>query len=90
MFVQEHKIEDNDLISTPAVESDKNHLSCQHIGIDNRKELSFTDGSSSNPTLINIAKTLKLKWQIAQMKEKLEIFESDSIILKNEIQNLRE
>ena len=89
MSLQEQKIEDNDLIYSPVGESDKNHLSCQHIGIDRRKESSFIDGSSANPTLINIAKTIKLKRQIAQMKEKLDRSESNSIILKDEIQNLR-
>ena len=89
MSLQEQKIEDNDLIYSPVGESDKNNLSYQHIGIDRRKESSFTDGSSANPTLINIAKTIKLKRQIAQMKEKLDRSESNSIILKDEIQNLR-
>ena len=45
--------------------------------------------SSSEHTLGNIAKALKLKQQIRQLKGKLEKVESNSIVLKDEVQNLR-
>ena len=40
-------------------------------------------------TLRNIVKTIKLKQQIVQLKKKLEKSKSNSIVLKDEVQNLR-
>lgn len=89
IFLQEQKIEVNDPTISPEDKFDGNILSSQHIGADSKRESSFTGGSSSNRTLRSITKSLKLKQQISQLKEKLEESESNSILLKNEIQNLR-
>ena len=65
------------------------HSSYQHVSADSRRESSFTDGSSSNRTLRSITKTMKLKQQISELKEIFSKSESNSIVLKDEMQNLR-
>ena len=52
-------------------------------------ESSLDNDSSSEQTLRNTIKTIKLKYKIGQLKGKLKKAESNSIVLKDEVQNLR-
>ena len=49
----------------------------------------MNNDSSSEQTLGNTVKSIKLKQQIRQLKGNLEKVESNSIVLKDEVQNLR-
>ena len=51
--------------------------------------LALNNDSSSEQTLRNTMKTIKLRQQIGQLKGKLKRSKSNSIVLRNEVQNLR-
>ena len=80
-------------MDNPVVSLNNYYNENQSPVLPNDKEIklgsALNNDSSSEQTLGNTVKSIKLKQQIRQLKGKLEKVESNSIVLKDEVQNLR-
>ena len=80
-------------MDNPIVPLNNDYSENQSLILPNNKEIklgcALNNNSSSEHTLRDTMKAIKLKQQIKQLKGKLEKGESNSIVLKDEVQNLR-
>ena len=80
-------------MDNPVVSLNNDYSENQSPILPNNKEIklgcALNNNSSYEHTLGDIMKAIKLKQQIKQLKGKLEKGESNSIVLKDEVQNLR-
>ena len=80
-------------MDNPVVSLNNDYNENQSLVLPNDKEIklgfALNNDYSSEQTLGNIVKSIKLKQQIKQIKGKLEKAELNSIVLKDEVQNLR-
>ena len=80
-------------MDNPVVSLNNDYDENTSLVLPNDKEIklgsALDNDSSSEQTLGNTMKFIKLKQQIRQLKQKLEKAESNSIVLKDEVQNLR-
>ena len=80
-------------MDNPVVSLNNDYSENQSLILPNNKEIklgcALNNNSSSEHMLGDTMKAIKLKQQIKQLKGKLEKTESNSIVLKDEVQNLR-